>query len=551
MKKITLTLCSAALLAATGGAVAGERESMESLRATTLGLIEALVEQGILTKEKAAALIKSAEQKAEQAAAKPTPGAPVRVQYVPESVKAEIREQVKQEVLAQAKNERWGDPGALPDWLDRIAWEGDIRLRYENDRFSKDNAVPNFYPNFNVINAANGIKLSDLLAKPCNSSYFRYNSPDCGPSDNIDRLKLRARLGMTAKISDSVSAGFRMTTTATTTAGNGNSINDPLSANQTLGNNLAKYQLALDLAYIKLQPASWLSISGGRIANPWFNTELVWAPDLTFDGVAGSVRPNLQGPIKPWLTLGAFPLLDNGSSGSSGHNRWLYGAQAGAEMKLTPRTSARIGVAYYDYRNLHGVPDSTALTVNATAGVANDYSAAQYVQKGNTMFNLRATEANPLDQTVLYGLASDFRLVNITGMIDMAQFDPVHVIVTGDYVKNVGFDKAEIFSRTGLSLDKRTTGYLGKVVVGMPVLAARGDWQAEFGYRYLEADAVLDAFTDPDFHLGGTDAKGYVLGLSYGVEKNTSVRFRWLSANAIYGPRLGIDVGQIDLNVRF
>ena len=29
---------------------------------------------------------------------------------------------------------------------------------------------------------------------------------------------------------------------------------------------------------------------------------------------------------------------------------------------------------------------------------------------------------------------------------------------------------------------------------------------------YAAADAVLDAFTDSDFHLGGTDAKGYYLG---------------------------------------
>ena len=48
-----------------------------------------------------------------------------------ESVKAELREQVKQDVLAQAHNERWGDAGAMPDWLRRIHLEGDVRVRFQ------------------------------------------------------------------------------------------------------------------------------------------------------------------------------------------------------------------------------------------------------------------------------------------------------------------------------------------------------------------------------------------------------------------------------------
>jgi len=549
MRKTILTCCATAVLAASGSAVAGERESLESLRAATLGLIEALVDQGVLDKDKASSLIKSAEQKAEDVAAKPAAGGTVRVQYIPESVKAEIREQIKQEVLAQAKGERWGEPGALPDWLNRIAFEGDVRLRYENDRFDSGNATWAMFPNYNTINAQNGMKIADVLTKGCNSSYFRYNSPDCGPSDNLNRLKLRARLGMTAKINDSVTAGIRVTTTATATSGGGGTINDPLSANQTMGNNFAKAQIAIDQAYIKMQPTEWLSVSGGRIANPWFNTELVWAQDLTFDGIAGTARPHLDNEnVKPWLTVGAFPLLDSGSSGSSGRNRWLYAAQSGSEFKLSPRTTARLGVAYYNYTNMHGIPDTAPLTGGTLAATANDYSAAQYLQKGNSLINLRANDA---DRTILVGLAGDYRLLNITGSLDLAQFDPVHVIFTGDYVKNVGFKPGDIYARTGERFDKRNTGYLGKVVVGMPLLTNKGDWQAEFAYRHLEADAVLDAYADSDFHLGGTDTKGYVLGLSYAIEKNTTMRFRWLSASAIDGPPLGIDVGQVDLNVRF
>src|SRR5271155_5151954 len=125
---------------------ADEAEELRQLRDTTIALVNALVEQGVLTREKADAIIAQARQAGSKAAgaapatADPAPTVPptpplapgtVRVPYVPESVKQEITAQVKQEVLAQAKTERWGEPGAFPDWLSRINWSGDLRVREE------------------------------------------------------------------------------------------------------------------------------------------------------------------------------------------------------------------------------------------------------------------------------------------------------------------------------------------------------------------------------------------------------------------------------------
>jgi hypothetical protein len=67
----------------------------------------------------------------------------------------------------------------------------------------------------------------------------------------------------------------------------------------------------------------------------------------------------------------------------------------------------------------------------------------------------------------------------------------------------------------------------------------------------VERDAVLDGFTDSDFRLGGTDAKGYILGGSYGVAKNVSTTARLLSADSVSGAPLSVDVIQFDLLVRF
>jgi hypothetical protein len=70
-------------------------------------------------------------------------------------------------------------------------------------------------------------------------------------------------------------------------------------------------------------------------------------------------------------------------------------------------------------------------------------------------------------------------------------------------------------------------------------------------YKYLEADAVVDAFTDSDFHLGGTNAKGWILGVDIGLAKNYWIAAKWLTSNEVSGPPLAIDVLQFDINARF
>jgi hypothetical protein len=61
----------------------------------------------------------------------------------------------------------------------------------------------------------------------------------------------------------------------------------------------------------------------------------------------------------------------------------------------------------------------------------------------------------------------------------------------------------------------------------------------------------MDAFTDSDFHLGGTNAKGWYLGTDFALRKNVWLALRWITANEISGPPLAIDVLFFDLNARF
>ena len=94
-------------------------------------------------------------------------------------------------------------------------------------------------------------------------------------------------------------------------------------------------------------------------------------------------------------------------------------------------------------------------------------------------------------------------------------------------------------------------GWATKLTVGKFDLVDRGDWNLQFGYRYLESDAVLDGFTDSDFHMGGTNSKGWTAGGNYAFGRNTSIGFRWLSGEEIADAPLSVDKLFIDLQTRF
>lgn len=523
-------LAIAVAAACSGSAVAApddERARVELLHETTLNLIQLLVEQGVLKQDAADAMLKKAEQRAaeksalvkaaETEAGKTDTGKDVvRVVYVPEHVKREIREQVRQEVVAQAKLERWGDVNAVPEWLDRLKWEGDIRLRYQADLFADGNAPE---PYFQAI----GQDVDNTL-------------------EDRQRERVRLRLGLNANITGGVDAGIRITTGNTS---------DPVSTNQTLGNTGNKYSLVLDRAFLKLRPMDDLTLWGGRIPNPFFSTDLVWDDDVNFEGAAVSYAPGAQEPqreIKPFITAGVFPLQEiEGKAGVAARGKWLYAAQAGLEWVPSTRARFKLGAGYYHYKNVSGVQNPTSTTTGQY-----DLSAPQFRQKGNSLFVIDSdANNNGTQDDPVYGLAADYRIANLTLVADFAEFFPVHVISSFDWARNVGFDQAGILARSSQNIEPEADGYQARLTIGYPKIIERHDWQAFVGYRYLERDAVLDAFTDSDFHLGGTNAKGFMIGGQYGIYKNTWLSARWMSSDEISGLPLSIDVFQLDLNAKF
>ncbi len=570
-----------------------------------VSLVDRLVQRGGLTRADSDDIIQQAQEDANpshtqatealasSANPAPTPASPasaaippltddtVHVNYVPETVKDEMREEIKQDVIAHDRDELWSNnTGPGPETFPRFRVFGDIRVRAQDDTFPSGNDdSPGAFPNFNAINTGSMFDLN-AISNPA----FRLPQLDT----NQDRFlpRLRARFGTDINLGDGFTAGLRAGTGAD---------NSPVTENQTLGaaNNgqggdFAKYAIWLDRGFIKYEmvgkPNEDLTFEVGRMDNPFFGTSMIWADDIGFDGLAVTGKY----PITDNLTLfgagGAFSVFNtdlNFSSAESAkfksEDKWLFAGQAGLIWKINEDFTVKGAAALYDFENIAGkVSDPYVQTDSTDEGNTAD-SRPSFAQNGNTYIALNNVEPNPGiapgQPTPLYeyfGLATGFQELALTGQVDISHFDPFHIWVVGEFVDNLAFDRSSIVNNgpPGIlsgpqnniadpndpnSFYGGNKGYNIRLSMGRPALEKLGDWNVNLTYRYIESDAVVDGFVDSDFGgpLAGTNLQGYMVGLNVGLSPHVWTTLRWMSADAIAGPTYKSDVIQFDINAQF
>jgi len=183
-----------------------------------LNLIHLLVKQGVISQQAADAVIQeaAAETKlAQQAAAAregsgsalasaaPAPPGVLRIPYVPEVVRNQIRDDVKKDVMAQAQAEGWANPNVAPPWLDHITFFGDLRFQDQLNFYQKDNISP--YIDFATFNNNGPIDVN-ATTNPAGLPFLNTRT------DRLNQLIIRARFGATYKVDDNVAMTVRLAT---------------------------------------------------------------------------------------------------------------------------------------------------------------------------------------------------------------------------------------------------------------------------------------------------------------------------------------------------
>jgi len=159
-----------------------------------------------------------------------------------------------------------------------------------------------------------------------------------GPGDQSQdrfRERIRFRFNAEAQLNDQFRGGFSLAS---------GDLNNPISTNQTLNQYTTRKPIAIDRAYATYNPAWFrsLTLTGGKFAYPWFNTELVWDKDLNPEGAEETLAFNVRTPLLKKFSVVGFqlPFAENkraNAADKSFYNTMVYGEQLQTFWQLGSR----------------------------------------------------------------------------------------------------------------------------------------------------------------------------------------------------------------------
>ena len=356
---------------------------------------------------------------------------------------------------------------ALPEWVSRINVKGDFRYRHED------------------------INTGDDAAAIANK----------GSTSDRERDRIRARIAITAKVSDTVTAGVRLATSETNL--------DPRSPNVTLSGYSSKKTVAFDQAYVEWAPTADFKVTAGKMAYPWVrpSQSLFFDNDINPEGAAVNFNHGYF-----FANAYYFWLNEVTSSKTDRADANMVGGQVGIKYPISAKSSLTAGVSYQKDGSVQGRAITTFFG-------------------GST--NGNSTSGDDPDKVLRdeFSIAEAFAEYSHT--VSTSAFGDLPLTVFGEYAQNG--DAGE--EKSGKKLDKAYTAgiSLGKA-------SAPGSWEVAYMYQKLEKNALFGQWIDSDFGAGNTDTKGHVIKAGYAPFKNTTVNLTY------FINKLNVDAGKLNSN---
>jgi hypothetical protein len=361
------------------------------------------------------------------------------------------------EEIAKAEQQKQEDYKKLekdnqPDWVKNTKLTGDSRLRYEYKRTQP-----------------NPIK--------------------------TNRGRFRLRVSVENKVNEKIKAGFTLATGIYDNSTNAGA--STRSNNQTFAGVFNKKPIIIDKAYMLWQPENWVSLIGGKFANPiWEPMDFIWDPDITPEGGVALLKVSLNSQLSGFTNTGLF-VLDNSTSYKT--NPFLYFVQPGLQWQPQKNVSVKAGVVYYGYEHVKGrakLQGSSGTNTFADGNYANNYNAVSPA--------LEIGLDNPLDNLG----------------IDLA---PIKYL-----------DLFAAFSNN-VNITDNANAWIAGTKFGAKSVTKFGDWQLRYAYKKLEKDAILDVLPNDDFYGGKTNARGNECFFEFGLAKGTSTLLSYYQTRAFGG----------------
>ncbi|HTS51834.1 MAG TPA: putative porin [Burkholderiales bacterium] len=491
LSNIAAILAAGALITLSAAPVCAQSDPMDDL-------LEKLKDKGVLSDSEYQALKKAREEEQIE----------LRNERRRQAQKA-AQDAAKEEAATQeaAKKPKFdASPG-----IKSIQLFGDVRLRYES--------------RVGVSSSPSGI----------NSTFV---APGTGAdSATLDRWRYAVRIGIRGDLVDDWFYTLRIDTGASNPRSSwvtfGNNTNNAAGGTAPFGR--GSDGLVFGQAYLGWRATPWLTLQGGKMANPLFTTpQFDWDPDINPEGLAERINYPVNDKLSLFANFGQFvyqSFSPNGTSGGFGgisNDGYLFAWQGGIGYKFGPETSAKVALTFYNYTGMTPPPQSflTGTQTNpngfggpfafSPTGNVNTFPSSGPGQTG-VNFNNGTNNLRYFDLPV----ELNFPLGGLSG-----QFfgGAAYNIQADDRAKKGSFASlgSQAFAyQAGLSVGTNTGLTLNKVA------AKKGTWEARGYWQQIDLNSLDPNLIDSDFFEGRTNLQGVFLAFAYSPTDAiiTTVRF--------------------------
>lgn len=495
---------------------------------------------------------------------------------------------------------------------------GDVRLRYQYDNkdpqvqtaaFLSDLETETVYVNGKATTAY--IKGDTKVVDPTTGKVIKgqlkqgkggLGSDQSGSQNSRERIRLR--LNGDFELAGGFFGGVQLQTSQAADSGN-QTLGDSTNGASGFGN----YNIYISRAFVGWNATDWLTLVGGKQANPFYTTDLVWGPDVNPDGFVEKVDlfklfggndevvsntvdgkkatsvsiSRAENPFALSLVAGQFVFADNNEDlvgADYKTDTWLFATQLVGSARLAKGVKVTLAPGFLTYTA--GNVGAASNTVPFTGGVS------EYQYSANSLLHTAHTQAATRDLSVitapgdvsfkLFGLKTkvlwDFayntegqrRVEEIYGLQD------IQIPVTNSKGVVTGYKNTHgTVTKDTLVSTTRVSGHSSRDdiawLLGLQIGENKktGDWSLLANFRQTGIGAVDPNINDPNFALGYLNTQGIKASLAYNFTNFIvgaityydawNLRDDLVGGQATSGQKIaainGAQVLQVDLNVKF
>jgi hypothetical protein len=333
---------------------------------------------------------------------------------------------------------------------------------------------------------------------------LRYQA-DYSPSDNTrSRERMRLRFGFEARPVENLTAAFGLATGKTS----GGSDSEPTSTNFTF-QGFGKAPIFIDYAYLQYDISGIGKLNAGKLKAAmvtWNIKQLIWDTDTSPEGITFNFNRDLGKGFGLFGNAGWIILNGDIRQGQNQPDAYIF----------------QPGIRY----------SKGNISAKASLGYQ------QFNTKGRALFSTPGTPAYLGNYTA----TTDFRLINPGIEIKAKEVAGRYgITVFGEYVKNTD---------DSVYKDNNEGGLYG-ISFGDDKIGKFGDWNITFAGRYLMAVAIPSQLGFSDAYGGAPNARGYEIGLNFGLTKQASLAIAYLDYKNINGPEVEKSLAQFDISYKF